>query len=325
MSEEVITIEEAYELLIENQLLPNEIARSDDWREFVSQIKEINKNLLISYDSECIDGNSSYEYVLDHYLDVIKDELNITDITSFLNRNNSTAGIKFNIKGNVITKEWKQEIDYVESEFVELIKEVIEPHLMGEFVNFPVEDQCCSQIYLPKRISSDIEKLFFNITSDMYGVFFDRIESSNDIKTYSGLFDDNEREILKYSPFTVFVLIAGPDGNFNPMDTENFSNALLKVKNPLMLELLKSNKDPVEEILSNLVENIMQAPLLLQNVDEIIESKLPDHEASIFREELLNLGKAIVLSIDPTEDDRSKLELRKTSFSFIAKIFNFDL
>ncbi len=110
---------------------------------------------------------------------------------------------------------------------------------------------------------------------------------------YINLFNENDWNMVCYSPFVVFVLVAGYDGNISVDDTQIFSTSLTECRSSLMIEALTSAGDSPGEMLSEAVNNLDDCPILLQGVDEALERSVPESVSQQFKKELMEIANAL--------------------------------
>jgi len=106
-------------------------------------------------------------------------------------------------------------------------------------------------------------------------------------------FTEEEWKKLTYAPFLTFLLVSGADGSIDKKELKAFAKALARQENPLMLELLQSCSQPPQTILAELAQMGEEAANLLNEVGEMLDSKLPENYALAYKYELLQIGKSI--------------------------------
>jgi hypothetical protein len=113
------------------------------------------------------------------------------------------------------------------------------------------------------------------------------------ILSFSEIFTEDEWKKLIYTPFLAFILIALADGSIDKKEINVFIKSMTEHENPLLEELLNSCDEPPEEIFNHLISLGEEVPVLLQEINEILNSKLPDNYAIAFKFEIYQMAKKV--------------------------------
>lgn len=113
------------------------------------------------------------------------------------------------------------------------------------------------------------------------------------LNSFKERFSDDEWKKLTYSPFLSFFLVSLADGSIDKKELKSFVKSLSNQENPLMIELLNSCHAPASEIMSHFVKLGEEVSTLLQEIGEILDSKLPKNYAFAFKVELFKIGKSV--------------------------------
>ncbi len=178
------------------------------------------------------------------------------------------------------------------------------------------------EVMLKKAKAFHLEDLFSVGTELSDKDIADSVNSDKPISSFQELVSADEWQKLTYSPFLAFMLVAAADGSIDKKEIKSFIKTLSTQENPLMLELLGSCGEAPDKIISHLASLGSDAPLLLQEITEVLDSKLPEKHALAFKLELLHIGKNVAEASGGFFGFGKKASKEeKLALALIAKVF----
>lgn len=112
----------------------------------------------LTFDCECIDDDSSYSDFVKEYCSITNDSLKAKNMKSKIDWNSEKAYVMGEINNKSVKWSFKQDSDWFSDDFHKKMKKISKKFTSGEFLTFPVEDQCAEVIFLEKKEAKIFKK-----------------------------------------------------------------------------------------------------------------------------------------------------------------------
>lgn len=172
-----VDIEDSVNSLKELKLLDSsyeidkEISVWDNASAIAYQVAEADSNYIIWFDGECIENQDDYasltRTIFSHF------SIPISDVQSEFNIDNRTASVLIKSKDKVFKKEWIQDGDWVEEEYIEFIFDIFIEEFEKYAMLLPSSDQCIGILVIEaldkyKCISDLLDIEIYGINKQIY-------------------------------------------------------------------------------------------------------------------------------------------------------------
>lgn len=147
--------------LIDEDFVPNpDDDYSENLQEIVSKLHESTNSSIFSFDSECIENREDYADLTKALFACADMPSAITKMKSDYSHGQEKAGLALRIGETSFKKIWSQTSDYVASEYLSFIDEVLEQQFDKKLLTLPTQDQCCHLLVVSKEQYEPLNNFF---------------------------------------------------------------------------------------------------------------------------------------------------------------------
>lgn len=147
--------------LIDEDFVPNpDDDYSENLQEIVNTLQGSTNAAVFVFDSECIEDRADYADLTRQLFDHAGMPAAIRKIKSDYSPDQEKAGLALRIGETSFKKIWNQADDYVASEYLGFIDEVLEQQFEKKLLTLPTQDQCCRLLVVSKEHYEPLQDFF---------------------------------------------------------------------------------------------------------------------------------------------------------------------